>query len=167
MTARNGRERIGYEAALRAIGRNLDGLPVYYLSIVEVDDGFVVRWNPTLHQTESRAVHVAWPQVAELGVFNRAGRDGRPRTRRHQGIWHSFPGGHEDGLRALGYVLDSALARDVSLDECPEAIAIAYLPRRLQGGQPRKVYHLYDRRQMEQLCREARGRRGVRRIEAV
>jgi len=55
------KEEIDYESALRVIGRHLDAEPSYNVSILEVDDGFTLRYQPTQHRFEDALFISAQP----------------------------------------------------------------------------------------------------------
>ena len=116
-----------YERALRAIGRHLDAEPAYNVSILEVDDGFVVRYQPTLHDSSCRSMHFGKSMLEDLTVFQTASRGLIRRSDRHEGMWATFPDGHQDFFRALGFILDCEAARGLTLDELDEHVRISFV----------------------------------------
>jgi hypothetical protein len=120
-------ETLPYEHALRAIGRHLDAEPAYNVSILEVDDGFTVRYQPTQYRFEGRTVHFGHDRLRDLLVFQSAGRGTGPRHDRHRQMWTKFPDGHEEFLRALGFLLDHEGAQCLTLDELAEEVRVTYV----------------------------------------
>jgi len=117
---------LGYEQELRVIGRHLDAEPAYHVSILEVDDGFTVRYQAAQHHSENRTVQFSRERLRDLYVFNSAGRGVRRKRDRHEGIWGKFANGHQDFFRALGYILDENRATSLAVDEIPEGLRISY-----------------------------------------
>jgi len=116
-----------YERALRAIGRHLDAEPVYNVSILEVDDGFAVRYQPTLHDPTCRITHFGKSMLEDLTIFQTASRGLVRRSDRHEGMWATFPDGHQEFFRALGFILDCEGARGLTLDELDEHVRISFV----------------------------------------
>jgi hypothetical protein len=116
-----------YEQALRVIGRHLDAEPSYHVSILEVEDGFVVRYFTAQHRTDSRSVHFTWERLNDLLVFQTAGRRVGSRRHRHEGMWAKFPNGHQDFFRALGHTLDEEHASNLSVEEVDEGVQVSYV----------------------------------------
>lgn len=114
-----------YQWLLRALGAFLDRQPSCRISLAESPTGFVVRMQRALHKLEP-----------EVHRFDREGlreqlealyQQHRSQERiHHQGIWASFPNGHADFFRALGYELDQENARHVLIDEMEDGIAVVY-----------------------------------------
>lgn len=122
-------ERVGYEQALRVIGRELDSEPSYHLSILELADGFTVRYQPSQQRSDARTVHYTWDRLRDLNVFQSAARGIKRKRGRYQGMWENFPNGHQDLLRSLGADLDQKHATSLSVDEVPEGVAVSYVVR--------------------------------------
>lgn len=153
-------DRVGYEPALRVIGRQLDAEPAYHVSILEVVDGFAVRSHPAAHRSDGRTVHYSWDRLRDLVTFQTAGR-GVPRRRsRHSGMWGNFPNGHEDFFRALGHELDEQRASSLTVDEIPEGVTVSYIRPDAHGSLNYEKYHtLMKREDIEVLLRAAQSRR--------
>lgn len=120
-------ETLSYAQALRAIGRHLDAEPAYHVSILEVDDGFTVRYQPTQHRFDRRTIHFGADRLRDLLVFQSAGRGCGRKNDRHRQMWTKFPDGHEEFLRALGFLLDHEGATNLTLDELPEEVRVTYV----------------------------------------
>lgn len=127
MVAHQQGEIMGYEQALRVIGRHLDAEPAYHVSILEVEDGFTVRYQTTLHRLESRTVHFSSEKIQDLYVFQTFGRGAPPRRDRHEGMWANFPDGHQEFLRSLGFLLDCEGARSLAVDELEDEVRVTYV----------------------------------------
>lgn len=151
----------GYERALRVIGRRLDSEPSYHASITEVPEGFTLRWHAVQHKSDAQMAVVTWAQVLNLGVLNSAARATGRKRRRHQGLWEHFPTGHEDFFRALGHVLDSESAANVSIDELQDGLSVVYA--RLAGDGTcdyERCHRMYGRDEVTMMLEEAVSRRG-------
>ena len=116
-----------YERALRAIGHHLDAEPAYNVSILEIDDGFTVRYQPTQADPAARTVHFGRSKLQDLTIFQTASRGAGRRGQRHEGMWGTFPDGHQEFFRALGFILDCEGARTLTLDELPEEVRISFV----------------------------------------
>lgn len=116
-----------YEEALRVIGRQLDAEPAYHVRILEMEDGFTVRYQPTLQQSDERTMHFGWDRLNDLVVFNTAGRGLARKRGRYQGMWAEFPNGHQGFFRTLGARMDRDQASSLAVDEVPEGVQISYV----------------------------------------
>jgi hypothetical protein len=114
-----------YQWLLRALGAYLDEQPSCRISLAEMPDGFMVRLQRALHKLEPQVIHLSRDTLKEQLAELKAQRKVRNRAR-HQGIWSSFPNGHQDFFRALGYELDQASARNVLIDELEDGIVVTY-----------------------------------------
>ncbi len=114
-----------YQWLLRAIGAYLDEEPSCRISLAEVSDGFLVRLQRALHKLQPQVEHFKRETLLEQLEALRGSH--RPVTQtRHQGIWSSFPNGHQDFFRALGYELDQSQARGILIDELEDGIVVTY-----------------------------------------
>lgn len=151
---------IGYEPALRVIGRHLDAEPAYHVSVLEVADGFTVRSHPSTHRAEGHTIHYSWDRLTDLVVYQTAGRGVRRRRSRHSGMWELFPNGHEDFFRALGHELDVERASSITVDEVKEGVAVSYFrPSESDPSQAEKVHRLMRREDIEAMLKAAQARR--------
>ena len=152
--------RPSYEHALRIIGRYLDAEPAYYVTVLEMDDGFTVRYSPTRQRSETRTAQFSWARLRDLKVFNAAGRGTGRRSRRNFGLWNDLPGGYQDFFRALGHTLDDKSASSVAIDSLPKGVAVSYVcPTRDRPLAPEKRYDVLNRDVMEDMIAEAQRRR--------
>ena len=114
-----------YQWLLRALGSYLDEEPSCRITLAETTDGFLVRLQRALHKLDPQIVHfkrqTLKQQLEELAQHRRFVGHAR-----HQGIWSSFPNGHQDFFRALGYELDEAKARAILIDELEDGIVLTY-----------------------------------------
>jgi hypothetical protein len=154
--------RVGYEPALRVIGRHLDAEPSYYVSLLEAVDGFTVRSHPSAHRSDGMTSHYSWERLRDLVIYQTAGRGVRRRQSRHSGMWGNFPNGHEDFFRALGHELDDQQATSLTVDEVPEGVTISYVRPGGDHLQYEKVHRLMRLEDIEVLLQEAQARRGHR-----
>lgn len=114
-----------YQWLLRALGAYLDEEPSCRISLAEVSDGFLVRLQRALHKLDPQVEHFKRDTLQEQLV--RLQRERKHSTRaRHQGVWSSFPNGHQDFFRALGYELDQAQARGILIDELEDGVVVTY-----------------------------------------
>ncbi|MGH2448578.1 MAG: hypothetical protein ACRDFS_08245 [Chloroflexota bacterium] len=151
---------VGYQHALRVIGRYLDSEPAYHVTVVEVDDGFTVRYSPTRHRAEQVTARFPWTRLRDLRVFNTAARGRGPRPGRYAGLRAEVPGGYQDFLRALGAMLDDSRAAGLSLDALPGGMAVSYLREQPDNPfQAEKYYSILDRSKMEDILSEGLARR--------
>jgi hypothetical protein len=155
------RERIGYERALRVLGRHLDAWAAYHVSVLEIGDGFTIRSQPVRHRTDDRIEHFTWSALRHIDVLHTAARYVEPRRSRHRGLWTNLPTGHQDFFRALGHLLDCESAAQVRIDELPDGLSVSYLkPAPHHPPSWQKCHQLYRREDIETLLGEAQRRRG-------
>jgi hypothetical protein len=153
--------RVGYEHALRVIGRHLDAEPVYHVTLLEVVDGFTVRSHASAHRSDGTSTHYSWDRLRDLVIYQTAGRGVKRRRSRHSGMWANYPNGHEDFFRALGHELDADHASSLAVDEVPDGIAVSYMrPMETDSVQYQKVHRMMQRDDVEALLRAAQARRG-------
>jgi hypothetical protein len=124
MGAESGKE-LTYQWQLRALGALLDEEPNCRISVAEMPDGFLVRMQRALHKLEPHVVHFKHEMLVQQleQLLEQRKVTGKAR---HQGIWASFPNGHQDFFRALGYELDEASARNILIDELEDGIVVTY-----------------------------------------
>jgi hypothetical protein len=114
-----------YQWLLRALGAYLDEEPSCRISLAEVSDGFLVRLQRALHKLDPQVEHFQRNTLQEQLQRLRSERKHTVRAR-HQGVWSSFPNGHQDFFRALGYELDQAQARGILIDELEDGVVVTY-----------------------------------------
>jgi hypothetical protein len=114
-----------YQWLLRALGAYLDEEPSCRISLAEVSDGFLVRLQRALHKLDPQVEHFKRDSLQEQLTRLRTERKQGVRAR-HQGVWSSFPNGHQDFFRALGYELDQAQARGILIDELEDGVVVTY-----------------------------------------
>jgi hypothetical protein len=115
-----------YEEALRVIGRHLDAEPAYGVKISEVQDGYLVRFQPAYDRPDEHINHFSWERIRDLVVFFSSGRGLVRKQGRYQGMWAKLPNGHQGFLRALGFSLDKEQASDFTLEEEDDAVNVRY-----------------------------------------
>ena len=149
-----------YQWLLRAIGAYLDEEPSCRISLAEVSDGFLVRLQRALHKLEPRVEHFKRETLLEQLEALRGSH--RPATQtRHHGIWSSFPNGHQDFFRALGYELDQSQARGILIDELEDGIVVTYsAPAENDGSVDKKRMIYLGLSDIETILNAAFERRG-------
>lgn len=156
-----------YSHALRVIGRHLDTETAHQVSMVEIDDGFAVRFHPTEQAGEVRNLHFNWERLMDLSIFHSAGRGVVRRHDRHAGVWSEFPGGRQELYRALGAALDDAGAQSVEVEELSGQLKVSYdAGHETDGPATGRVERLLSEDEMHGLVVDARKRRGKSRAEA-
>jgi hypothetical protein len=128
-----------YQWLLRALGAYLDERPSCRISLAEVPDGFLVRVQRTLHTLEPEIYRFNHQRLREQLTILFEQRKGAGGVR-HEGIWSSFPNGHADFFRALGYELDQESARNVLIDELEDGIVVTYFRPDNEGWKKRMVF---------------------------
>ena len=128
--------RAPYQRILRAIGGYLDGEEQGRFRLVEEHDGYalVLESGP---EALLKAVHLDLSTLA-----NRADRMVRGKHPYHAGPgknWSLVSTSHEDVFRALGFELDDARARNVSIDEMLDEMFADELDFEADGRRGRKV----------------------------
>jgi hypothetical protein len=112
-------ERVPYQVVLRAVGAYLDEHGASQSNVIELEDGFAVRYQRKTN-----------PPVYGFGRFT---YDDLAALTSHL-EWHRSPrggkglaGGYQDLFRALGYELDEVQAYAVLLDEVEDQLLVTYL----------------------------------------
>ncbi|GAC1322080.1 MAG: hypothetical protein NVS2B16_13390 [Chloroflexota bacterium] len=150
-----------YEEALRVIGRQLDAEPAYHVSILEVNDGFTVRYQPALQMSDERTMHYSWDRLNDLVVFNSAGRGLTRKRGRYQGMWAQFPNGHQGFFRTLGATMDREKASSLTVDEVAAGVEVTYLRTDpANGAQTQKFQAVLHEAEIRDMVEQAQRRRG-------
>lgn len=151
-----------YEQGLRIVGRHLDAEPAYHVRILELDDGFLVRYQPAQHRSDDRTVHFSRERLNDLLVFHASGRGCIRRQERHLGIWGKFPTGHEDFFRALGATLDREEACSLAVDELADEVRVSYVrPDPENPLLSQKCHPVFGEDDIRAMVASARQRRGT------
>jgi hypothetical protein len=154
------RSKPGYVHTLRAIGRQLDSELAYHASILEVDDGFTVRYQSSPQFQEGRTSHFPYGRLQDLLIVNSAGRGVPGRRRRTMGLWENVRGGREDFYRALGLRLDEQGAAGVTVEELGDGIALSYTsPDPENVLRSTKCHSVLSLQEVQSLIAEAQSRR--------
>jgi hypothetical protein len=114
-----------YQWLLRGLGAYLDDESSCHITVLEVPDGFLVRLHRVLHNLQPEVklfTRDALGQVLEDLYARRRTTDRQTRG----GIWATFPNGHSDFFRALGWELDRARARGILIDELEDSVVVTY-----------------------------------------
>jgi hypothetical protein len=115
-----------YQELFRALGAILDQDNTGRISIVEVEDGFLLRRQRYRHTlTETALSHLSRETLRLHAEQLRLDVRGRW-VRQRSGLWNRFPFSHQDFFRALGHELDQAGARHVVIDELSEGLLVTF-----------------------------------------
>ena len=129
--------------------------------MVEIEDGFAVRFHPRPQEEEVRTLTFNWERLMDLSIFHSAGRGVMRRHDRHAGNWSEFPGGRQELYRALGAALDDAGAQNVEVEELPGQLRLHYdLAGESEGAGPDRTERTLGEDEIHALVVEARKRRG-------
>ncbi|MGI8827063.1 MAG: hypothetical protein ACR2JC_15760 [Chloroflexota bacterium] len=151
---------LNYEDALRVIGRQLDAEPAYHVRILEVDNGFTVRYQPTSQQTDERTMRFTWDRLHDLVVFNSAGRGLTRKRGRYQGMWAEFPNGHQGFFRTLGATMDRDNGSGLAVDEVSDGVQISYVRADPDNSLRTQEHHTVLREpEIRAMIESAQGRR--------
>lgn len=149
-----------YQWLLRSLGAYLDTEPSCRITLAETSDGFVVRLQRALHKLDPQ-VEVFRRETLVQQLQNLMNAPKRQLHVRHQGVWSSFPNGHQDFFRALGYELDEAKARGILVDELEDGIVVTYsYPSEGNGLAMKKRMVVLGRDEIETILNAAFERRG-------
>jgi hypothetical protein len=150
-----------YQWLLRSLGAYLDREPSCRISLAEVSDGFVVRLQRALHKLEPQVEHFKRETLVEQLKELSNQQNASQQRARHQGVWSSFPNGHQDFFRALGYELDQSAARGVLVDELEDGVVVTYsYPDPRESGAWKKRMVVLGVQQIEEILNAAFARRG-------
>jgi hypothetical protein len=142
-----------YQVALRAVGASLDSLNATCYGILEISDGFVVQYSQELG---------SYPSTLE--IVRSADLESLYKSDAQQRGTQSSAGGHQDFLRALGYVLDDAAAYSTLVEAIDDTVLVTYeyVFFAQEGGELIRKQHLVlDQEEKAALIRDARARRKV------
>jgi hypothetical protein len=120
-----------YQENLRKIGAWLDAAAAFHVNVLEVGNGFAVRYQEAPSDevvmqrvfTQEEVRSLRWGDLGLRRRFLRRFGKGPGLTRE--------PGGYQDLFRALGHQLDEAPVRHVMLDEDDDAdtLTVSYQVR--------------------------------------
>jgi hypothetical protein len=148
-----------YQCLLRAVGGYLDGHGACRINVLEVADGFTVRYQTDRDDPQAVMVHLP---NAELELTN------RDLERRRKRLTFHFPRGddasnYEDLMRALGYELDYVKAYSLLIDELDDGYVVTYqFLKPSEGFNVRKRMVILGQDTMRAVLRDAHKRREQR-----
>lgn len=151
---------VTYQSMLRAVGALLDEEPTCRITLTEGPEGFIVRLQRALHKLEPQVFNFKRETMADQIERLMSERSRRQTRLLHQGVWAHLPNGHQDFLRALGYELDVAQARDILLDELEDGIVLTYTTRDESTMEWRRLMIRMRLPEMEEILNAAFERRG-------
>lgn len=152
--------RWSYQELLRAAGAVLDRDAAGQASIVEVDDGFLLRRERVRHTSEDLAVtHVPRDVLRAYGLQHRQMRP--PPVARRTTLWRDFTDSYQDFFRALGYELDAVGARNIVVDVLSNGLLLGYEQDLADGSGCRMRHAELRKSDIEEVLNEAVRRRKV------
>jgi hypothetical protein len=122
--------RVSYQWTLRQIGVFLNEQGGCRMSLVEVPDGFQLRYYVGHLSRECRVHHFLRQELISRHVKKQRTLQRPQKTNAssdHRSPDSRSPGGYQDSLRALGYELDRVSVFFIVLDEVGEALIVTYL----------------------------------------
>jgi hypothetical protein len=149
-------ENTSYQNRLRAIGVQLDREHQGKLTLLEVPGGFIVR--VVRGRSSGQILEFTLDDFPALLDESQQSRGGPTKTPDPSPL---FPTGYQDGLRAVGYLLDQAEARSVLIVELSNHLLIAArrIVRSSRTGAFEPFEHYFSPEEMTQLLDEAFKRR--------
>jgi hypothetical protein len=142
-----------YQWLLRAIGAFLDREGAAHIQIMEIGDGFAVRYERAGDASDLRLQHVGFDELLQVKARMEADRTGRRESGEQTGRYQDF-------LRALGYDLEQASAYFILLDEVDDDFLITYqYLRPSESYLPHKHLSVINRDAREDLLQRAHSRR--------
>jgi hypothetical protein len=167
MRSYEGAPRHNYEDALRSIGAILDQRGMRDMTLVELDDGFVVQglalvpgdgrtWSDSEARLEKETVQLLEDDVARMMDEAAARRRERGRAE----IRHSNPDTafYESALRAIGAYVDQQQPRDIFLFEQERQFVLRLLMSTRAGM--RHVLVEFTHQEIDAMAAAARPNRG-------
>lgn len=151
-----GSEHPPYRHLLRALGSWLDEHEMQRFTVLETDEGFLVRMiKDGEHVQEELFAHESLTARWQELMNGRRFFQSEPKE-----VWPLAGTSHQDGLRALGGVLDEVGAESILLEHLDNGLLVTYLYLNpTEGYQWRKHVSLVDSEHFSKLVTEARGRR--------
>lgn len=154
------RQKITYEASLRAVGAFFDNKSACRIHVLEAKEGFTVRYQKDEGSSEFFVEQLNHGDLISLGAI-------AERARRRP---FSFRGGskvkgdphatYEDVLRALGHELDTAEAYSILLDELEDGLLVTYqYLKPSEGFNARKRMVILGAEAMQAVLEDAHDRR--------
>lgn len=152
-------EKPSYQELLRCVGQFFDAHEASRIHVLEVIDGFSVRYQTGDTPDSTRTAHLTETALA------RTGRDLETRRRRlsfHFGR-RAEEADYEDILRALGYELDVVRAYSLLIDELDDGIVVTYqFLKPTEGFNVRKRMVILGQEAMRSVVADAHHRREQR-----
>jgi hypothetical protein len=149
------RARSSYQEMLRCVGAFLDGVDACRINVLEVKDGFAVRYQRERNNPESVMEHLSHDSLDT--VAHRGKRRPFRFAPRNRG---DAAASYEDLLRALGYELDHVRAYSLLIDELDEGVVVTYqFIKPAEGFNVRKRMVLLGQDAMRSVLQDAQSRR--------
>jgi hypothetical protein len=130
MSDRSVEEKVPYQSTLRQIGRYLDEHPSRHFNLLELPDGYAVRYEIDDSRMNIEATFFTWEMIFDMegeALPRREAQKGIRLGRNTGAYLERAPNGYEEFLRSLGYELDTTGAYTIALDELDAGIVITYL----------------------------------------
>ena len=151
------RERVPYQATLRAIGARLDGMRVCRINLLEVADGFMIRYQESQDDSQLSLLHCEHRELLSLSteLEHKRKRKGFSFSQKESSV-----GTYENVLRALGFELDQAEAYSLLIDELDDGMVVTYqYLRPSEDFQARKRMVILGAEAMAAVIEDAKSRR--------
>lgn len=154
------RTDVPYQEMLRGLGRILDQRGAGRVCVLELPDGFAVRFELP-HDADVSWARLADEDVLTEGPENRQKPASGGLFRRQAPVLQSpQPDGYSDLFRALGYELQRTDASDIFIAEQDDGLAVSYQYRDRQHQLTvRRTIRVLSKAEQEQLLAEAHARR--------
>jgi hypothetical protein len=146
-----------YQDALRAIGRYFDRNIYRHVLVSEVEDGYIARAFPG-KLSILKAEGIALP-LSDVRALIASQSQVRGMTLADVKMPPLCPTGYEDFFRALGFDLDAAQARHISVVELTGGFLVAYTAKG-QDGNLERAQIFYDPSRIDETLTKGYQRRG-------
>ncbi len=154
------RTNLPYQEMLRGLGRALDEQGAARVCVLEMPDGFAVRYQSSSHGG------LRWAHFTDDALAPKPENRHKPASggffRRPAVILPPpMPDGYSDLLRALGYELQRSDVSCIFIAEQDHGLAVSYQYReKRQQMTARRTVRVLSESELQQLTAEARARRG-------
>lgn len=117
-------ERLPYQVALRAIGAYLDEIGASSFNVLEINDGFNLRYQTGSGAPQLSDKLFSRGQLESAESDSRKGRSLTPHLHLKRDPEES---GYQDFLRALGHELDKVAAYDILVEQVENEVLLTFV----------------------------------------
>ncbi len=149
-------ERPTYQGSLRAIGRYLDHHVFRHITLVETEEGFILRVFGEEGNLRAEGIDLPFGDIVSLIVTHERLRGSAVLPVRTPPL---CPTGYEDFFRSLGFELDEVRVTGVRLIELSKGILVSYASLSI-GGDVQRLEALYDKPRIDEALTRGYLRRG-------